>query len=704
MGTRWRNRLAAIAAVLFLTIGVNGVLAGLTDIGRYAGKSFIEASGIDRDLGWFIQLLSFYELAPITFEEVKRHIRISRDDIEWYKRAYDEARQMSDEEIRRAITAEREENLRRYLEEELDIYRSEFNRLRERYAFYLVETGTGQIHTNLERELEAYGDESKAAEDMLFVLRYPDRVDGRLSIYQLPDFMSVVREDLARAADARPTKQFAGWIGVPKSDAFMAQYEDYQRHRWYTFGMIGAGAVLLVLTAVAWSRLAPSGSGLAGDALSGAHTFWRNIPMDVRAVLLLLTGIAAFNLHKEAILPYDRLFTHDLALLIVDTVYKLAVLSVLTTALALQLRFTHLSLKEPEPFAAAWRKSILVRLYGVIRDAFLSLRVGVQAALLFIVVFVLGFAMCAVLATITHESPLPWLLPVVAVAAAVLFYVLRQAGFLNRLLAAARDHAAGRAVGDVPVKGRSVVAELAGHWNRMRQSAEASRANEAKSERLKTELITNVSHDLRTPLTSVISYVELLKNPDLPGEERASYISIIDQKSKRLKALIDDLFEATKMASGSVELNRERVDLVQLIEQALAESGAKDGAAGIEFRVKLPEHPVFAIVDGQKMWRVFDNLISNIIRYSLEGTRAYISLGRAGGRVEIAFKNVAKYELGDNVDELLERFKRGDASRHTEGSGLGLAIAKSIVDLHGGTFALEVDGDLFKVKVLLPEA
>lgn len=120
--------------------------------------------------------------------------------------------------------------------------------------------------------------------------------------------------------------------------------------------------------------------------------------------------------------------------------------------------------------------------------------------------------------------------------------------------------------------------------------------------------------------------------------------------------------------------------------------------------MKLPQEPVYAFVDGKNMWRVFDNLISNMLRYSLEGSRAYIALRSAAGRVEIEFKNVAKYELGDNVDELIERFKRGDASRHTEGSGLGLAIAKSIVDLHGGTFELEVDGDLFKVKVLLAEA
>lgn len=689
--------------MLFLTIGVNGVLAGLTDIGRYAGRSFIEASGIDRDLGLFVQYLSFFELAPVTFEEAKQQIRVSREDIAWYKHEYAEAQQMSDEEIRQAIMAEKEENLRRHFDF-LDRRRADFNRYQERYAFYLVESGTGRVHTNLEdRELEAYGDASKAAEDMLLVLRYPDRLDGRLSVYNLPDFLPF-RPELVQVAASRQMKQFTGWVGVPKSDAFMAQFREYRQHQGYTFGMLGVGVVLLTLLIVAGNRLAPSGIGLAGGALSGMQTVWRNIPLDLRLVLLLLTGFAAFHLHREAILPYDRLFASDVPLLVWETVYKLAVLTAVTAVLAVQLRFAFRSLKEPEPLGAAWRKSLVMRLYGVIRDAFRNLRVGVQAVLLFIVVFGLGFGLYGALTISPYEPVMPWVLPIAAVTAVVLFYVLRQAGNLNRLLAAAREYAAGRTVGDVPVKGRSVMAELADHWNKMRRSAEASRASEARSERFKTELITNVSHDLRTPLTSVISYVDLLKNPDLSEEERASYIAIIDQKSKRLKALIDDLFEATKMASGSVELNRERVDLVQLIEQALAESGAKDGAAGIEFRVKLPEHPVFAIVDGQKMWRVFDNLISNIIRYSLEGTRAYIALERADGKAEIAFKNVAKYELGDNVDELLERFKRGDASRHTEGSGLGLAIAKSIVDLHGGTFELEVDGDLFKVKVLLPEA
>jgi signal transduction histidine kinase len=155
------------------------------------------------------------------------------------------------------------------------------------------------------------------------------------------------------------------------------------------------------------------------------------------------------------------------------------------------------------------------------------------------------------------------------------------------------------------------------------------------------------------------------------------------------------------MASGSIELSKQKVDIVQLLQQSLAEYNETIQASQVQFRVSNPEHPLYAFVDGQKMWRVFENIIGNMINYSLENTRAFISVKEEQTQVIITFKNISKYELSENTDELFERFKRGDESRHTEGSGLGLAIAKSIVDLHGGALDLEVDGDLFKVTVIL---
>lgn len=243
---------------------------------------------------------------------------------------------------------------------------------------------------------------------------------------------------------------------------------------------------------------------------------------------------------------------------------------------------------------------------------------------------------------------------------------------------------------------------LAAALNQMRSGVESSRNEQLKSERLKTELITNVSHDLRTPLTSIMTYSELLQTPALPADEQQAYIRIISRKAKRLKQLIDDLFEASKIASGSMELNQAKTDLTQLITQALAEYDELIQKAPFDFRIVLPQHPTNVYADGQKIWRALDNLIGNVLKYSLEKTRVYIELQEIDGEAVVSFKNVTKYELGGSVDELFERFKRGDTSRHTQGSGLGLAIAKSIIDLHGGSFTIDLDGDLFKIVFRLP--
>lgn len=224
-----------------------------------------------------------------------------------------------------------------------------------------------------------------------------------------------------------------------------------------------------------------------------------------------------------------------------------------------------------------------------------------------------------------------------------------------------------------------------------------------KSERLKTELITNVSHDLKTPLTSIISYVSLLKEMDLNNPKATEYIEIIDNKSKRLKVLIDDLFEASKLSSGQMTLDKMYSDIVALLNQTLGELSYKIEETDIEFIVSTSSDSILVNIDGQKMWRVFDNLINNILKYSTKGTRAYVDITEEEKEVIITFKNVANYTINFDANELFERFKRGDASRTTEGSGLGLSIAKSIVELHNGFMNISTDGDLFKIIIVLPK-
>jgi signal transduction histidine kinase len=283
-----------------------------------------------------------------------------------------------------------------------------------------------------------------------------------------------------------------------------------------------------------------------------------------------------------------------------------------------------------------------------------------------------------------------------------LYIFMRRLAYLNRIIIATEKMAQGRLQDEIKIEGKSPLADHAKNLNNLREGVRVSMTEQAKSERLKTELITNVSHDLRTPLTSIITYTDLLKSPELTEEERQKYVDILDKKSQRLKTLIEDLFEVSKMASGNLELHKQRVDLTQLLQQALAEHADDISTNGLDFRVNLPDAEIVANVDGQRWWRVLDNLIVNAIKYSMPGTRVYITLKQAGDQAKFELKNISKYELNENGDELFERFKRADTSRHTDGSGLGLAIAQSIVDMHDGEMKIEVDGDLFKVMVLVP--
>lgn len=235
--------------------------------------------------------------------------------------------------------------------------------------------------------------------------------------------------------------------------------------------------------------------------------------------------------------------------------------------------------------------------------------------------------------------------------------------------------------------------------NNMKGIFKKSVESQVKSERLKTELITNVSHDLKTPLTAIINYVGLLKKGNLSEEQRRKYIDVLEQKSQRLKMLIEDLFEASKVSCGAIELNIEKVDIASLLRQALGEFDEKIINSSLTFKTNIPVEEVYLNLDGKRTWRVLENLISNALKYSQTNSRVYIDVVEQAEKVVITLKNVASYEMDFDVNEIFERFKRGDQARNTEGSGLGLSIAKSIVELQGGQMRIDIDGDLFKVTV-----
>ncbi|MFY9603409.1 MAG: sensor histidine kinase, partial [bacterium] len=197
-------------------------------------------------------------------------------------------------------------------------------------------------------------------------------------------------------------------------------------------------------------------------------------------------------------------------------------------------------------------------------------------------------------------------------------------------------------------------------------------------------------------------YVDLLKDEDLDEESRRQYVEILDQKSQRLKTLIDDLFEASKASSGNIELHWEELDIIALLRQTMGEMEEKIKDSTLQIRLKLPEEKVLCRLDGQRTYRVFENILSNILKYSLPQTRVYIDVEEEAGRVSLTFKNISAYEMNFDPEEIVERFTQGDKSRSTEGSGLGLAIAKSLVELQGGRLEINIDGDLFKLTVIFP--
>ncbi len=248
---------------------------------------------------------------------------------------------------------------------------------------------------------------------------------------------------------------------------------------------------------------------------------------------------------------------------------------------------------------------------------------------------------------------------------------------------------------NMPVYLKQQVADLKGINRAVANAVD----RQMKSERLKTELITNVSHDIKTPLTSIINYVDLLEKEDLQNEKAKEYLEVLSRQSAKLKKLIEDLVQASKASTGNIDVEFEPTNVSLLLRQAEAEYRDRAEAAGLEWTMKLPEKDVYIFSDGKLLWRVFDNLLNNRVKYSLSGTRLYVVCRTEDGKVWLNFRNISKAMLNISAEELMERFVRGDSSRNTEGSGLGLSISQSLVQMLGGSMELIIDGDLFKVNI-----
>ena len=333
----------------------------------------------------------------------------------------------------------------------------------------------------------------------------------------------------------------------------------------------------------------------------------------------------------------------------------------------------------------------LVRLAGFIRYA-CSRKTAVQ---IFLLLFGYTFFVC-VLSLFVPDGPVPLLFILLIFAGAWLYLIKRYKLFdeLKKAVFRIKDGDVNYKIADTDGSTLGIICESI---NTIGEGMKKSVEGEIRSERMKSELITNVSHDLKTPLTSIITYTELLAKEELSPAEANDYVKIIMQKGQRLKNLTADLFEISKVQSGNEALVTEDINLSLLLGQVIGENDALIKQSGLDFKVSLDED-VHLTADGKKMARVFENLISNAVKYAMQGTRVYITLKKSEETV-IEFKNIASYEMDFNSEDITERFARGDKSRTDEGSGLGLAIAKGYVEAFGGRLNVLVDGDLFKVEI-----
>ncbi|WP_455539385.1 sensor histidine kinase [Terrisporobacter sp.] len=277
------------------------------------------------------------------------------------------------------------------------------------------------------------------------------------------------------------------------------------------------------------------------------------------------------------------------------------------------------------------------------------------------------------------------------------YYILKKLWYLSYIMDGTQKIKDGDIHHKLKLIGEDNFTTLADNINNIRDGLDKAIDNQLKSERMKSELITNVSHDLKTPLTSIINYVELIKKEEnITPEYIKDYVNVLDSKSKRLKVLIEDLFEASKASSGNIELIMEKIEFTQLLRQSIGELEEKLLEANLDLKINLPEEKIYIKADGRRLYRVLENLLSNISKYSLPNTRVYIDIIENENSVKLIMKNISSYELNFDPEEIMERFKRADDSRNTEGSGLGLAIARDLVKLQGGNFTIDIDGDLFK--------
>ena len=522
--------------------------------------------------------------------------------------------------------------------------------------------------------------------------------------YQSPQDIPVLSSDGAAPAlpdgTALPQQVLieCGVIMPPTvQDLFYESYNHYGGGDMFWVGCTAAAAVAALVLLIFLLCAAGHKKGV-----DGVHRNWQDrIPLDLYlvgvAVLTRLglwmveTGWFAFLIDPSLFFPFLVMVCGALLL----SVLLLALLLTIATRLKSRTFFRN---------TVIWRLCLVIK--RGIKALCVILPMSWRFALLFAGFLVANGVLCLlVLWSFSVFHLLLLFLIFVVFNLSVLFVGCRWVAQWKRIRAGTAEIVSGDTSAQIDTAGFfHDLKEHADQLNDLGTAINKAVEERMKSERFKAELITNVSHDLKTPLTSIINYVDLLKKEHIESETAQGYLEVLDRKSQRLKKLTEDLVEASKASTGTLTVNRERIGVSQLVSQAAAEYADRLEASRLELVIDPAQEALYAWADGRHLWRVLDNLLSNCCKYAMPGTRVYVDMEARGDQAVILVKNVSRDPLNVPAERLLERFVRGDDSRTTEGSGLGLSIAQSLTELQGGTFTLTVDGDFFKAEVSLPRA
>ncbi len=746
---KWKNSvISAIGIILFLfglgaTISSIGSMHNLVKANYLQKSTYVKSEDFQKEIDRFTNDLYLLELTSknkntvnantITEEEIESY-RYAEGNLteqiqnvhDKYEEKIEDAKQAKSKKVEDAYVKQRDlevKNIQKkfqddqFVREEIAknkefeitrIYDEAFDRqkplsqYKKDIMYYLKDRNTQKIYTNIQNASKKNVNQLVKQKNMLYKHTYSAQSP---LVFQLDEYKnSLLSSETDSEIPNRYLKQkFTGIIAVPEKEAFSSSLFDeynYFHHQNVVFLVYVLSGIIALLIVYFIYKKTITGHLKEITRQTAVQRIYKKVPLDMCIIVFLLysffTSSLVLNGYPTSLLEsYKHVATFFFYMIAISIAICLWVLQVF---LLFQRMRTLDDIKEE------YNRTCVYQVIYFLQSIFIIRHIGMY---IMVVVLLLVFAVFAVAALLTSGSmfveqvSILYLAVGSVIGVVTLILLMLRINYLNKIIISINQIATAEWKEPLPIKGKSALTQAAIDINHIQQQIQTSQHVQVKSERLKTELITNVSHDLRTPLTSIMTYTALLKSQDLTSDEQHAYVEIIDRKSKRLQTLIDDLFEVSKMASGNVELHKDTIDINQLLHQALAEYDEAIKDSTLQFRIQTIQKPIFATVDGQKLWRVFDNLIENILKYSLEQTRVYISVQEINEQVKLTFKNVSKYELNEQADELFERFKRGDASRQTDGSGLGLAIAKSIIDLHGGELNIEIDGDLFKVTITL---